>query len=862
MSQQIAARHSRALLCHTRLSQHAAGNSRRRRRLYATRSSSSSSSRHHSVHQIQPQNASRDMRASIAEASERVARLVSGEWTTQSEIQAAEALEACHRVLSSNPQITADETLRICQLADQLGQRMVGKELKSFPLGPFTRYLEVYACLGRPDVTQQAFERVKLQWRQPSMAVYAAQQLALLRFKGDRATGGSTLLRTLPRTDGDADRAAEVVESRLVQRTVREVVEDALRRERRTKRLVKVLEYGSYTALAALIAKWAWIGNSVLLSGVGLLPKALASIAALLASAAGVRLALRHSVMGSLTAPSLSSPPQAVSGGLKDVKLPRESDDGARRILRRAFPASPSDEAMMEVNEILMSSHALRRPKPSWRLQMALAWSKFARRFAVVEPVMISDRGLLQRLAVLWMRNITHMFPDSESRSPSKETSAASSSALLEFVGFVRASFAAIPLALTHREIVAISGFAAKYADARALDEFLVLAAGGSMVLVRGSAAEEAAVGDDQPMNQAAEVSIRADGLVTMAESDIRRHSAGAAILALETCIHQLAQSADYARLSVALEMLLKSTDVPASASLYRTAFAAAAAAARAPGSIEMSAKLADSLAERYRERDPRVVRATQLSKGPLSVGWRLGSKANARPAPIVGCVAPYISLLAQQAVQQAGGGRAGDPVSKFVEGWAELGILGSTSAILCLSSAVQSLPAASASHSQASACVEAWVKVGCNALDPSDMESAKALYRLLSHALKFSDMAGATDCGLRVYLLGNEAVLRHRHLQELAPSEFNALAIKIFTAAALEHVPSEQSRKCVHLALDVLDQMRVLGQAPSWPIFDKLSTAASRLGIDFAKETEFWSRTIKERAKTNKMSSFAKSLL
>ncbi|KAJ1931414.1 hypothetical protein FBU59_006718, partial [Linderina macrospora] len=99
--------------------------------------------------------------------------------------------------------------------------------------------------------------------------------------------------------------AALDVEKRLVETSVKQIVEDALAWEHRTRRLVKVFEYGSYSALAILIAKWLWIGNSVLMAGMGVVPKTLASAAALGVSAAMIRIAIKHSVMGSLTVPAL-----------------------------------------------------------------------------------------------------------------------------------------------------------------------------------------------------------------------------------------------------------------------------------------------------------------------------------------------------------------------------------------------------------------------------------------------------------------------------------------------------------------------------------------------------------------------------
>ncbi|KAJ1838067.1 hypothetical protein LPJ57_011241, partial [Coemansia sp. RSA 486] len=346
---------------------------------------------------------------------------------------------------------------------DQLGSRIVQKNKTSFSPDLFVDYLDFYAVLGRPDITQNAFGRIASQWRRPSVLSYAAQQRALLRFHANSSS-------LLPKTMGENQDNVKVVTDRLEYRTVAQIIDGALEKDRRTRRFVKVLEYGSYTALAALVAKWVWIGNSVFMAGVPLLPKALASVAALLAAAAGVRLALRHSIMGSLTAPLLSDLSNRSLSSAASQQLSFENDSDAFRKLRQAFPASPSDETMAEINEMIFAANspsgiASGRLQLSWKLQLALMWSRFARRFAVVEPALISQHELCQYLAVSWLREIVHMFVP-QTHSTTEYTRRVSSKAVSELLQFVNLRFSSIPLMLGHSDIAAISRFVIAETDA------------------------------------------------------------------------------------------------------------------------------------------------------------------------------------------------------------------------------------------------------------------------------------------------------------------------------------------------------------------------------------------------------------
>ncbi|KAJ2817827.1 hypothetical protein GGI24_005285, partial [Coemansia furcata] len=132
----------------------------------------------------------------IGELSRQSAEVASA--GSSSEQRTVELMTACHQLLVAHiATISPGDTLRLCQVADVLGQQTM-QQRDAVRMSPelFTRYVEFYAHLGRPDITQHAFSRVQRQWRQPTAAAYAAQQLALLRFAGDCATGHALLGKT------------------------------------------------------------------------------------------------------------------------------------------------------------------------------------------------------------------------------------------------------------------------------------------------------------------------------------------------------------------------------------------------------------------------------------------------------------------------------------------------------------------------------------------------------------------------------------------------------------------------------------------------------------------------------------------
>ncbi|KAJ2380732.1 hypothetical protein GGI05_006210, partial [Coemansia sp. RSA 2603] len=217
----------------------------------------------------------------IISLSDRASELAEGEWSTLDEHAAVRVLSECRRLVAENPTVSTEAIYSICQIADRLGSRLLQQNMTSFSPDVFIQYLELYADLGRPDITQRAFLRIAKQWRRPLIRSFAVQQRAILRF----AANGSNLLEKTMGNDGNSQANKKLVAERMFLHSATDVAEDAIRRDQRTRRLVKALEYGSYAALAALVAKWAWIGNSVLATDLALAPKTLIVAVGILAGA-------------------------------------------------------------------------------------------------------------------------------------------------------------------------------------------------------------------------------------------------------------------------------------------------------------------------------------------------------------------------------------------------------------------------------------------------------------------------------------------------------------------------------------------------------------------------------------------------
>ncbi|KAJ2783022.1 hypothetical protein H4R18_001923 [Coemansia javaensis] len=775
-------------------------------------------------------------------------------WAAGGEAQAERVLEACGRLCAAERRLGAADVRRVCAAADRVGRAALGRELKAVPARAFTRYVELYAQLGRPDVTQLALARLAARWWRPPMAVCAAQLLALLRRAADDAGGGHGLRRT-------TDAGAGAVRARLRLGSARAVAEAELRRERWLRRAAKGLEYGAYGALAALLAKWLWLGASVVPAGATAAQRALALGAALGCAGLGVRLALRHSVMGLLTAPAadVGAWARASRIGGPAAPLPAASDDGARRILRRAFPAAPSEREMDEIADLLLAAGGA-RPRLSWRLRAALAWSRVARRLAVVEPGLLSDHGLRQRLATLWLHALLRMFPPHAARSA--RTAAAADAAVAELALFVRDRFGPVPLALPPPALADLAAFVALEAGPRALDAVAALAADGLLALAAAPAAAAAAAGPD-PADFLASWHAADEALLAAPAADVARRRAAAHALLLTALLRRLpgpgpgpaSQPDPRAR---RLERTLRAVvdaepPVPLSAPLVHAAFAAAETLASAPA----AARLARVVEARAAARDPAVARMLLHHRAPARPGWRLRAAAQDAP-PVVACVAPYLRMLARA-----------DPASvdAFVARWRGLRILpDAAAAIRCLATAAAALPPARHHHhhSPASAHAARWAETACTWPSECDPPAAVAqpLCQLLAAALAAcaDDPRAARAVSSAWHaLLARHPALRAHAAEDLCRADLRLLAAQ---AAATTATDAADAARCLRRALAVLDLMRGLGHAPDRADFAAVASAARRLSVDIGAHVRYWAPRLNQGARSTKIAAFARSLL
>ncbi|KAJ2745946.1 hypothetical protein GGI20_001761 [Coemansia sp. BCRC 34301] len=577
---------------------------------------------------------------------------VERQWGAGSSQRALETMTACHRLVSEYVrEMDRADILRLCRVADGVGQQALARQGRTVQVWAelVCKYVQFYALLGRPDIAQQAVRRIGKQWRQPPLAMHGAQQLALLRFAGDKATGLELLLKTAA-TGESATELVERIEQRLGARSVGAVISNVMQQARRTRRVAKALEYGPYAAGVGLAAKWVWIGNSVGLAGMGLGSRALATGAALAVAVMCVRWALRRSVMAVLTAPALGMDrdPQPQPSSLP---IDSQADSKARRILHRAFPAAPSDEAMLDIDHLLKASAGTL----SWRLRLALAWSRAARRFAVVEPVLPTTHAMQQSLAHMWLAGLAQMFVALPSSS-SKHRQAAASEALLEFLGFVQSSFTLAPLALSRAQISALAAFAAHEASGAAFADYLRAASTGLFAM---------------PLHPSH----------LTPDDDAPKLRAQATVLAYTVCAQQLA-SAPTANTTVLVDTIASHVDMPVSAALYRAAFAAAAVA-RAPLALPAARRLAGSFEARFVAGDPFALHIV-------------------RRQAVAACVAPYFAILARWEESC---------VSEAVARWVCLAMLTPPAAIQCLSAAAQALLSQSPN---AATLAESWAILAC----------------------------------------------------------------------------------------------------------------------------------------------------
>ncbi|KAJ2517343.1 hypothetical protein GGI11_003175 [Coemansia sp. RSA 2049] len=902
----------------------------------------------------------------IADIVQRAKDLTEQKWNSKTEAEALSLLAECEKAVSSDryysfynsnstSSATTDDrlTVSVFQAADRLGRKLVSSTDPYVPVALFVRYLEFYARLARPDITQRTLVNSRWwRWTQTPASVYSAQQLALLRFSIDKATVSasassySNYLRktALPPSSTDLKALADLVDSRLADyRSAEDVTNDVVHRYRMLRLLIKVVEYTVFVTLVLIVGKWLLAENAVLFATTDIVGRMtiVATTVSLLALAFHVL--LRYSMVGSLITPpppinALSSARSWWSrfllrgrwfrGPAAASRISLENDLRAREILRTAFPAAPAIDATAELRELLKSpsSNPLVPPRMSWQLRLALGWSRFARLFAVVEPMFVGEHGLSQRLALMWLRNLVQTVPPHHPNFSSPADASADAVAtdvisgeLQRFALFVKRNFESTPFALAADDLQAVSAFVAAHADPAAMEAFLELFTGGYVGLRHGSKSGNIPAVSDrldyminfamEPISRAGQ-SLQASGFERSKPADIQKCTKSAVVMSFGTVISQLCwrhahqqqqqqqqQQAGPAALVVAVNAFLETPDIPVSAALYRSAFAAAADVLR---DRRMLRSLAASFEQRFLDGDQYVLRIVRRAHTPQSVGWKLPSVApptdlGAQKNPLVDCVSPYVAYLAQEEVEVAAGSDAlvdplpqeagsvakTDSVADFVERWSSLGILDTKSCVQCLSTAIRSVatPRANGKHLLLASTAEQWVLLGFRAVDsalsakepvsPLGRENVmQTFYQFLELALRASTATEAStsqhsqrcDVCACVYTKWKELATRYPIVATHATASFNSLLIRVLSG---NHSQQSQSRERVRWALEVLDLMHGLGQTPTLQALDALCLAASRVRIDVSHQIDYWTHSIKTKARTRdtKMNRFAKSL-
>ncbi|KAJ2076683.1 hypothetical protein H4R24_005563 [Coemansia sp. RSA 988] len=787
-------------------------------------------------------------------------------WTLGSEQQAADILHACRRLC--NKDSTAQQVRQTCAVADTLGLSLIRNRRSAVSATAFVAYVEFYAHLARPDITQRVLQRFGAQWRRPPMAVCNAQILALLRFRADCTAGHPLAAKTA------AD--PQIVKQRLELRSVRAIVDRELRRERWQRLLLKTMEYAVPAAMAGLVAKWLWFYNNFALAALAPTSRATAMAVIAIALALGMRLLLRHSVMGILTAPRAPSPPLT-----HGVPLTPDSERAIWTILQRAFPAAPSEQAMDEIGGLLNQSSA--PVKASWRLRVALRWCRIARRMAVVDPALLSIHGLRQRLVSLWLRCLPRMFEPHDRCEASVRTADAQIS---ELADFVRIEFVSVPLALSSADAVAIARFASSEASQHGLRELLDLNAAGLLAIPRPEPQEPLDVMSDFLANWRAADEV----LLQAVPEDIHRARANAAMVIFTALLQQLLLLAPAHRLSKSHRHLLGFTlrrllraashdSLPLSPAIYHAAFAAA----RELRCCLLATQLAAMLERRFRSHDPHALSLlTHPPKSSTSAAstvsdWRQHGTPPGLPL-IVAILTPYLAQLAQAS---AATGKPGI-VDTSIARWHALGILSHSASIQCLASASTALPLPNsdttttpatnpASGDRAGICMEHWAKHGCQLAEAGASASgiddlAQPLYRLLTrcldHCRSFDDDARA----LRIFSIWEALVSRRPDLHRVATAEFNTLSLALLVDAADaalhgQGTHTQKSRVLLSRALHTLDLMHNLAQLPPARDFDRLRSIADRLQVNISDRIRCWLPVLKTGPQSTKLTSFAKSL-
>ncbi|KAJ2492521.1 hypothetical protein IWW37_001426 [Coemansia sp. RSA 2050] len=739
-------------------------------------------------------------------------------------------MSTCHQLLTTHiATISNTDTLQLCQVADRLRRHTKAGQLGSMGVSfqVLAIYLQFYAHLGRPDITQKAFSQVRLQWRQPELSVYDTQILALIKRAADQATGSHLLGKTAAPGESVSDLASRISRC-LKARPITVVIRDIMRHERQSRFLAKLVEYSVISAIAMLGVRGAQIENTVLTPAMSVVPRTLTLCATFVAVILGFRFILRHTMMGRLATPAPIPKPDNLWGPVVD--LPKDCEAEVHRILSRAFPASPSNEALLEINSILYSGHS-GRPRIPWKLRLALAWSRFARSCAIIEPMLPSTHEMHQRLASLWLRNLVHMFPHP---STSAKQMAVASEAVAEFATFVRANFHnTTPLTLSRSDISALSRFAVQETGTEAFADYLSLVTAGFLGLERG--AEPKKEGHHQPTTQTR---------MELKREITSKNRAGAIVLTYITCIHHLSRRPIHReKLSLLLDSLQTHREMPVSASLYYAAFVSADQILNDPAQAH---RLADSLESRFTAQDPFVQHIVRTPP-PQPVGWKL-SATHVVPHPIVHCIAPYLAVLAREPT--------GDRLAELVDRWMQLGILSRLAAIQCLSTVV---------HDQTSApSAESWALQACTyASDPQTddtMSIALSLDPLLQKALSICESAEHARA-VRVLAAYRTAADRQPKLKTLSSADLNSQVVNTLATLSLNAINSE-SKELIQRAQDTLDHMHCLSQIPSPSAIDRLRQAAAHSGVDITNALRHWTTRGTKRLPENKdISAFAKTL-
>ncbi|KAJ2550570.1 hypothetical protein GGH95_006055 [Coemansia sp. RSA 1836] len=309
---------------------------------------------------------------------------------------------------------------------------------------------------------------------------------------------------------------------------------------------------------------------------------------------------------------------------------------------------------------------------------------------------------------------------------------------------------------------------------------------------------------------------------------------------------------------------MLSDLEMPVSASLYRAAFAAAISADKTLGGVAVAQQLADSLEARFLARDPFAMHIVRRpgQDSHVSVGWRLRGTSGGpvKPLPVVSCISPYLSILARESANCHK-----DLVCPFVDRWTRLGMLTSTAAIQCLSSAAHALSSPQHSTRGIAQLAESWAILGCKyANDDECLENCamQSLDTLMVLSLKLCDAVhGIQPHAQRILVAWHSLVDGQPKLKTMASASLNSQIIKTLTILASNDSAS-RAKEHLQVALGTMDLMRSLDQTPTWPDIGCLSEAAARQGVDISKAIQQWkARVAKKPTENRDIKAFAKSL-